>query len=128
MTLTKQEAIENHRKMWNWIADELEKGNGPKYYNVINIKTEYFIKHNIKPENTPKSYCYCCEYAKSIKPSLDCGDCPLKWPNTDDSNCLQQFLADGLYIKIRRLFIKKGYKKAAKLARKIANLPEREDV
>lgn len=24
MKLTKQQAIEGHRKMWNWIADEIE--------------------------------------------------------------------------------------------------------
>ena len=23
--MTREEAIENHRKMWNWIADETEK-------------------------------------------------------------------------------------------------------
>lgn len=25
MKLTKQQVIEGHRKMWNWIADEIEK-------------------------------------------------------------------------------------------------------
>jgi hypothetical protein len=112
MTLTKQEAIENHRKMWNWIADEIEKGNGYKYYGLANIKNEYFLKHNVSLGNRPNSDCYCCEY------SGDCGDCPLKWPGG------ARVVHNGLYIKISTACLEREYIEAAKLARQIANLPE----
>lgn len=36
--LTKEQAIAKHRKMWNWIADELEKDRSMPY-----PEAQYFI-------------------------------------------------------------------------------------
>lgn len=125
MTLAKQEAIENHRKMWNWIADELEKGNGDKYLHIVDIKVEYFVKHNIKLKNRPFANCFCCEYTGSNNGQFNCGDCPLKWPN--GGTCFGDGI-NGLYIRAWDACVNDNYAEAAKLARQIANLPEREDV
>jgi hypothetical protein len=80
MTLTKQEAIENHRKMWNWIADELEKKreSNAGVVDTISIKMDYFLHNKISPNNIPSAYCYCCEYAKAK--DGHCTDrCPIDW-------------------------------------------------
>jgi hypothetical protein len=122
MTLTKQEAIEKHRKMWNWIADELEKGNAYKYYisrfeflQTEPLKLAYFTE--IKEYDFPIAGCYCCEYARRGKSTI-CKDCPLDWPG---GKCVGE---NGLYRKINIECVEKNYTEAAKLARQIANLPE----
>lgn len=60
MNLTREQAIYECRKMWNWISEEtiIRK-------KVIK-KNEYFEKNNLK---IPIEYCYLCEY--SIKKSSD---------------------------------------------------------
>ena len=42
MKLTREEAISEHRKMWNWIADEIEKEKRDEYIEGLkkNIVTE----------------------------------------------------------------------------------------
>ena len=43
MKLTKEQAIAEHRKMWNWIADQISKSNG--IVNIYNLKEEYCDMH-----------------------------------------------------------------------------------
>lgn len=38
MRLTKEQAIEGHRKMWNWIADRLAKATPRDDFNVYDLK------------------------------------------------------------------------------------------
>ena len=106
MTLTKEQAIENHRKMWNWIADETLKRK-----RVVR-KDEYFIEKGI---SVVQCWCYCCEYSTDNS-YIDCDKCPIQWKNG--------LCEAGEYDDWRAACFKENYKKAAKLARIIANLPE----
>lgn len=143
MNLTKQEAINNHRAMWNWIADELEKRENT-YDTVWELK-EKFIDINSLPEIL--NDCFCCQYVdthyyKGWAFPGACKICPLIWGNEEfvGDTCFceglsleenETFNCDyektrGPYGKlIDVLIVEKDFEKAAKLARQIANLPEK---
>lgn len=110
--LTRERAIEEHRKMWNWIADETEK----RKYKVD--KVIYFIEHKDEYPIIPHIRCWCCEYDGCHA----CKKCPINWKNEDNycgnkSIYVSWDLADDF-----------SYELCASLARQIANLPEREEV
>lgn len=108
--MTREEAIENHRKMWNWIADETEKRKKKV------SKVEYFMAHNL---NRCHLDCYCCQYV-SINKFNNCEACPVEWEG-ETGLCLD---TDSLYFRFSSTHYY-DYKSAAKYAREIANLPER---
>lgn len=117
MELTKSEAIANHRKMWNWIADETLKRKRTVR------KWDYFRAHEISGLDIPRHQCYCCEYT-SNGVYLNCRNCPIVWggeintcmdrDNFDDDKELYSLWCD-----------EPDYIKSAELARRIAELPER---
>lgn len=112
--LTKAEAVANHRKMWNWIADETQR-RGEKVK-----KIRYFKEMGI--EDWPLYECYCCEYASQqcdINSGVLCEHCPIEWPN--GRRCVED---DAPYDKWCSAVCPV---KAAKLAREIAALPERKE-
>lgn len=105
--MTREEAILNHRKMWNWLAD-----------NPGRWKEDYLRKYD--PEAELYSNCYLCEYVREHH-NCYCEGCPVEWPDgccTDDSG--------RLYNKWFSFTIDDDYTKAAEIARQIAELPERE--
>lgn len=115
MKLTFNEAIANHRKMWNWIADKSEERK-----RVIS-KADYFAENKIKDyafEN-----CYACEYGIQqigyYQGSAKCDKCPIDW---GVENCEA---ISSPYYDWRN---SEDYQSAAKYAREIANLPSREEV
>lgn len=110
--LTKQQAIEGHRKMWNWIVDEIERKKCLS--DIFLLKQNYCCKNNFTLEN----YCFCCEYTKH---SIKCTRCPLDWIETSD--CYVD--TNSLYHKV---LTSRSWKEQADLARQIANLPERKDI
>lgn len=109
--MTKQEAIENHRKMWLWIAKRILKEQKCGY--ISTIKNLYFLENNIsKVEND----CFCCEYG-------DCIECPINWGtiSVDDGKLIRKCC----YISLYGSFINNmSYRKAALIAYKISKLPE----
>lgn len=137
--LTKEEAIAHHRKMWNWIVDRLEEHH--LGCDIHMYKAEY-IKNNF-PDDTIRNYCFCCQYAAqevdNIFEDNFCIYCPLRWgteANTDaffceQGNCdisVEVFDSDeeyGLWSYAQRLTKNYCYDEAAKVARQIANLPEK---
>ena len=116
MKLTREPAIAEHRKMWNWIADETEK-RGEDIE-----KTEYFLKHNIK--ESVACHCFCCEYAVHVQ-----YDMPIQssstHPATDWGGSMQilqcQSGVFGLWVRCQ------DPEESAQLAHQIAELPERTD-
>ena len=138
----KQEAIQNHRKMWNWIADEIEKEkNLFKYNSLSDLKENYFQINNL-PEI--QMDCFCCEYVDKYKggwyQSKACVNCPLIWGNeefVDNNRCFcEGFSFDddmsidceekrGPYGKCMDAIYEGNYKEAARQARIIANLSEK---
>lgn len=112
MELTREQAIENHRKMWHWIADETEKREEKV------IKEDYFKEH---PElEVPYLNCYCCEYNIQNHRNFCNEKCIIAWSD------------DGCFYHCKSEYSKWVYEnidvlRAANLARQIANLPERSD-
>lgn len=115
MELTREEAIRNHRLMWNWIADETKKR---KY--VVKKKEYFYESNNIM---VPHNNCYCCEYCfKNKDKYYFCGkDCIIVW-ECEGEWCLGN---NSLYEMYRKL-ARHEYELGEYLARRIANLPERE--
>lgn len=107
--LTREQAIKNFRKMWNWIADETEKRQ------TIVQREDYFKENNIV--EIPTLYCYVCAVTY-----LGCWNCPIKWSNrglvcTDSYSEFREWLA---------AISDDDYRRASKMARKISELKERE--
>lgn len=110
MELSKEKAIELHRQLWNWIADETEKEK-----RCVD-KWEAFAYFGW-PE--VEAFCWCCEYNEQTdERGCDQGQlCILKWP---EGSCIR-----GLFYNWQEAtdpFVR------AKLARQIANFPVNEDV
>lgn len=121
MQLTREEAIANHRKMWNWIADETER------LERVVLKPEYFKEHNISHNDFPMHFCYCCSFDLTYWSLPLCGACPINWGvNTEMQACCNK---KSPYKKWRIVVnhYSHDWESAAKLAREIANLPERKE-
>lgn len=115
MKLTKEQAITEHRKMWNWIADQIEY-----LQTVVDIhdyKKEYCVNHKFYDV---LNWCFLCDYT-----DVECDRCPLKWPSNLSFPC-EGRIGDsrnlGLWWKCK---ISEDWQEQAALARQIANLPER---
>lgn len=154
MGMTKGQAIKGHRKMWNWIADRLEKATPRDTFDVYGLKQEYEVIHGLKLYCS----CYLCEYAweksldEDIDPGKRCVYCPLLWEENESNtdficeygNGIEQYDNDiinviktfhyevvdefGLWNVCDFLAEKRHYNKAARLARQIANLPEKDEI
>lgn len=123
MRLTREDAIDGHRKMWNWIADKIEEEK------CVQVITE--LKDRYRRQNYLLLYsnCFCCEYTLNEADIKECDKCPINWKSDrilygcmdkhEDGDRL------GLYLRCSN---ENCWEEQAKLARKIANLPERECV
>lgn len=117
--MTKQEAIENHRKMWNWIADETLKRERKVY------KSEYFAEIHGGHRINIISDCFCCQYDFECLKG-NCISCPIIFSRLDKLrlNCM----SIGSPYKHWRETYNYDYTNASIYAKIIADLPEREDV
>lgn len=120
IVLTKQQAIDEHQKMWNWIADQYKAG---RTEDVLSLKEEFCFKNGIV---YLINYCFCCDYA-SDDCIPKCEKCPIVW-----CYFIGRFCCESRYSLYKKIFdLTKvrcsisNTKKAEKLARKIANLPVR---
>lgn len=127
MVLTRKQAITEHRKMWNWIADQIIKLR--KLIDVYSYKKAYLYRKRLFDI---RNNCFLCEYSKSYFYSL-CKNCPLDWGYVADdvewfcpcegnpfSSNEEEY---GLWWKCQKA---KTWEEQARIAREIANLPERE--
>lgn len=111
--MTEREAIENHRKMWKWIAIQTLKQKRIVQKEGYLINTEYIGIDND---------CFCCEYTKRYNDN--CVKCPIDWCSVNNHCC-----DDGtLYEKWLECSINDDYRESAYLAYKISKLPGRENV
>ena len=72
--ITKKQAIAEHRKMWQWIAEETLKRKKIVY------KKEYMKEYF--PNEDIRCNCFCCEYDKqktNPEENIGCKFCPLDW-------------------------------------------------
>lgn len=124
--LTKQKAIEEHRKMWNWIAEQYENGSMESAYD---LKERYCRTHGYYHM---EHECFCCEYDKQVGTKEDdyCKYCPLIWGTEKETTSYYcECYNTGLWSRIWEGTVYKtmniGRDEAVKLAKQIANLPER---
>lgn len=138
--LTREEAIRRHRLMWNWMADESEQ----KHFNM----KENAFKHFGWSISEALSRCWCCEWVfNEWEHSKDfpnnrrfpcCDGCPLDWSNGQNevvkADCEKIITRDGctrpgLYKEwYLENCVEKNLDESSKLARIIANLPEKKEV
>ena len=114
--LTREQAIIEHRKMWNWIADNLGKTKGTVY----DLKVIYCEENGFK---YLCAHCFCCQYAH-----FNCDYCPLYWGSENDefnTYCESDIENAVNWLNSDSLSMKNKFKEAAEIARKIANLPEK---
>ena len=111
-SMTRAQIIREHRKMWNWIADETLK----KKRKVD--KDEYFEKYKKKYRNQPRNDCFLCEY-NIVMQNSDCDSCLINWDSAGNRNCMNTLYGEWVRINYD------CYKYAAEVAREIANLPEK---
>lgn len=120
MSLTKKEAISWHRRMWIWIAKQIAKHR--KVMDIVELKTQFCDMFNVHPDR----YCFCCEYDNNW-----CKSCPVVWKNENYVEC--SFCMDSEYEQCVLLYEgdehnNNNWKKQAKIAYRIAMLPERENL
>ena len=131
--MTREQAIEEHRKMWRWIAEQFE--NGRREIPLI-LKGEYVQKHTEYKRLV--SDCFCCHYAynkavhnENHDPKLKCAFCPIDWQSDAERfMCVYKNESEsGIYEELSDEVTKGWYvvdlERCAMLARRIAELPER---
>lgn len=135
--ISKEEAIKNHRAMWNWIADQYEKGSNR---HVQILKREYIDTVDPHRDERIKLHasCYCCYYAginniAGNRYRFNCDQCPVVWPSyAEGGMCCEgtsHTIGIGLYKLIEECAaFYKGVDESrdilVKLCRFVADLPE----
>lgn len=118
MEMTREQAIAEHRKMWNWIADCIEKHK--EIFDIAVLKC-FYLSTLGKLKNLSVEKCFLCEYARNERNKKEegttCDYCPIK--RADGNGCL-----GGIYYRVTTA---ESWKQQAEFARQIANLPERTD-
>lgn len=111
----KQWYVDQHRAMWNWIADTIQV---LQYRCFVNGMKRHWCEEN----HQYASYsCFACEYVGNTDPVVCRKKCPFNWGECSGfTRC-----TDGYYAECRDSL---DWKKQVELARKIANLPVREEV
>ncbi len=120
MMLTREQAIAEHRKMWRWIADAIEKQK-----NVLDI---WYVKKIYLAQNgfmkSIKNDCFLCGYTSRKQYYVKCEECPLNWGYVRTGlPCEGEALSDneenyGLWWKCRGA---KTWQEQAALARRSQN-------
>lgn len=132
MQLTKEQAIIEHRKMWNWIADQY-KNRCINY--IYDVEQKYIDECTNYSSDEIESNSFCCEFSNQNDVSHSCDSCPLAWGNVAGyAYCLESYEINedgdgrGLYAKVADETWDSSeidFDKVYKLCKQIANLPER---
>lgn len=128
--MTREEAVRLHRILWNHVADIIESGTLNDKKHVSTIKEAAFRKMIEQGElekgiRNPTFDCFCCEYLFQTEgdfvpdPEICSNRCPISWGSCDGC-CIPNEYGDFL-----SFYRKEDFDDAAKIARRIANLPER---
>lgn len=120
MVLTREQAIAEHRKMWNWIADRTKEEKRKI------TKEDYFEEYQLE---RVCGFCFVCEYDENTRISADtplCHSCPIVFldhkPLMGDCYCCEKGSPYKSWVDL----MKCEWEAAERFARMIANLPERE--
>lgn len=126
MYFTKKQAVLEHRKMWNWIAQKTLE------LKQVVSKEDYLSENNISLFGL-KNNCFCCKYDRQFVDSIQCpcNHCPINWGGTATRYMCEdekenELVPGNTYNCWITAFDDGNYKLAAELAKKIAELPESE--
>ena len=123
MKLTREQVIAEHRKMWRWIAEQYEKEYDIDPYQLKKI---YFSGNWYDdPFLMIQSCCFLCDYVKELGDGR-CNNCPLVWGTTGNYCMGTSGEHRGLYGQLMDCYLNRDIEKCAKLARQIADLPEKQ--
>lgn len=125
--MTKQQAVEEHRKMWSWIAEETQKQQrcvGKAEYQMNCGRQSFDILND----------CFCCQFSMDYPDDhAECERCPIEFDSTaheymciytsDDS--MENKFSDGLYAAWEMDCESGDWEHAAEMAYIIAGLTER---
>lgn len=126
MKLTREQVIAEHRKMWKWIAEQYENGKGANYLQAYILKEKYLLANKYYDLYSSSHLCFLCDYVHALGKRRICNECPLDWGATQ--SCMGTLEEAGLYKQLRNCHCNKDYEKCAKLARQIAELPEKQQI
>lgn len=121
MNLTKEQAVEEHRKMWRIIAAKtiMEQ----KIFKPEDYLEEYYSGKIIYRNS------FCCEYANLIM-NENCDSCPVDWKSTADRYMCEDkdnnVVGEGFLDQWIDAVNCEDYRKAGHYAALIAELPERD--
>ena len=104
----KKYCIDNHREMWNWLAENPDKDK---------VSWPGWSETSLEKIN----HCFLCGYVQQI-PHGDCPNCPLNWGIT--TICVERHPEKSYYYLYQEAETHKDRTKYAKI---IANLPEKDD-
>lgn len=116
--LTREQAIKNHRKMWQWIRAQTLRQK-----RCVN-EQDYFTANNFSFESIPLAKSYLCEYNRECNRGNSCKNCPVLWNGLDCCSKESSLDMQGLYTKWKDAVNKKDFYTAAELAGIIAELPQ----
>lgn len=111
--MTKEEAIQGHREMWNWIAEKINREE--RIVNIRKAKAQYASRYN----GYLSANCFACEYCHRILWRNCSAGCLFNW---DDSKDFRHCMA-GFYSQCENAAT---WQEQYELAKKIANLPVRD--
>ena len=116
--LTREEAIRRHRAMWNWLADQAEKTG-----NLFSKSHAFSALWPDEDWRAHASLCWACEIHGGG--CRDGKECVLVWPN---GRCVSTGEDEDGYLYTDWYYAKAmgNVEEYIRLARIIANLPERE--
>ena len=126
MTLTYEQTIEKHRRMWHWIADQTRKKQ------AAISKFEYIYEQGkADPEFTKKignNFCFLCKYAEQLrtnKRTTICNYCIGCWNGDTCVTDPDEPDSAGLYTKWINAWSNNNWEQAATYADQMAELPLR---
>ena len=104
--------IDNHRKMWHWLAENSDK-----------VKRDWpgWEKYDSNPPPDEMEHCFLCVYTSHTE-NMDCHNCPIDWCITD--MCMDVYPVKSYYLSYCNAIKLKAKTKYAKI---IAELPEKKD-
>lgn len=133
MNLNKYEALNEHRKMWAWILEEVKRRFDNKNYNFDIKKLKHTYLDNTYPYDGVANSCFMCDYVYNKYGEKRCDKCLLPWSESyskytclsnPDSPYYNLVLVDSNEVRTNPYL---RYK-VLKWIEEMINLPLREDV
>lgn len=135
MNLNKYEAVNEHRKMWAWILEEVKRSFENRDYDIRICKLKQMYLEQTYPYDKVYNDCFICDYAQNnSNKNLRCNKCLLVWGKQTELVCPCAHDRTSPYrnlmiVDTRKLGIDPYLRyQVLKWIEEMINLPVREDV